>query len=278
MGKPLKAIPQITVDDKKISTVLDALKYVIDVREGRGTADKGKMWVTFDDLWDALKNINTSTGSGIFSEEFEAGEILEAGNFVGIFKDTEDEDTLKLRKACGLVDDENQFKPCNGYILKNYAKGAKATVYYSGINTAFSGFDSLEPGSIVYISDTAGGVSQTRKTGAKIQMVGMVVKSGIFFVPGDVVPDCCGGACTHYGDTSNCDAPGGIINPEMIADTSGLSDEVSDKIFDTIGAAIVYAGTGEGVSLINRGDIILDFAAEDPDCSEAMYMLGVTAV
>lgn len=261
MGAPLKTIPQILTQDKESNLALSAIKYVIDIREGRGTADTGKMWVTFDDLWDALKNINTSTtGSGIFSEEFEAGEILEAGNFVGIFKDTEDEDTLKLRKACGLVDDENQFKPCNGYILKNYAKGAKATVYYNGINTAFSGFDSLEPGSIVYISDTAGGVSQTRKTGAKIQMVGMVVKSGILFVPGDVVPDCCG-ACTYYGDTSNCDSVAEVINPELIADSSGLADEVSDKIFDTIGAAIVYAGTGEGVSLINRGDIILDFAS-----------------
>lgn len=54
-----------------------------------------------------------------------------------------------------------------------------------------------------------------------------------------------------------------------------MADEVSDKIFDTIGAAIVYAGTGEGGIPIERGDIILDFASEDPDCSEAMYMLGV---
>lgn len=272
MGKPLKAIPQVTVDDRKASQVLDALKYVIDVREGRGTADKGKMWVTFDDLWAALKRINTNNGSAVLFEEFETGEALEAGNFVGIFKDTEDDGHLKIRKACGLVDAENQFKPCNGYILKNYAKGVKATVYYSEINTAYPGLDSLDTGSVVYISDTAGGVSQTRKTGAKLQMVGMVVKAGILFVPGDVVTDCCGGSCVYYGDTSNCDTVGGGgIAPVMIADSSGLSDQVSDKVFNTIGAAIVYAGSE---NLISRINIVLDFASEDPDCSAAMNMFG----
>ena len=62
----------------------------------------------------------------------------------------------------------------------------------------------------------------------------------------------------------------------MITDSSGLADEVSDKVFTTIGAAIVYAGIGEGSSLILRQNINLDFGSEDPDCSEAMNMLGVT--
>lgn len=274
MGNPLKAIPQVITEDKKLADVLNALKYVIDVREGRGTADAGNMWVTFDDLWAALKRINTNNGSVVLFEEFETGEALEAGNFVGIFKDTEDDGHLKIRKACGLVDAENQFKVCNGYILKNYAKGVKATVYYSGINTAYPGLDSLDTGSVVYISDTAGGVSQTRKTGAKLQMVGMVVKAGILFVPGDVVTDCCGDSCVYYGDTSNCD---GVVEESgiaaiMIADSSGLSDQVSDKVFNTIGAAIVYAGNEY---LIDRTYIILDFGSEDPDCSAAMSMFGV---
>ena len=266
MGKPLKAIPQVTVEDKKASQVLDALKYVIDVREGRGTAPQGKMWVTFDDLWDALKKLNPVAG-GVLSEEFVAFEDLEAGCFVSVFKDAEDGDKLKVRKACSLVDETETFKICNGYVLKDYTSGATAVVYYNGINTTYSGFDELVTGSVVYISDTAGEVSQARKIGAKLQMVGMVVKSGILFVPGDVVPDCCG-ACTYYGDTSNCDSVTEVINPKLITDSSGLADEVSDKIFDTIGAAIVYAGAG-------RENIVLDFASEDPDCAEAMYMLGV---
>ena len=276
MGKPLKAIPQVTVEDKKASQVLDALKYVIDVREGRGTADQGKMWVTFDDLWDALKNLNPVAG-GVLSEEFIAFEDLDAGCFVSVFKDAEDGDKLKVRKACSLVDETETFKICNGYVLKAYASGATAVVYYNGINTAYSGFDELETGSVVYISDTAGEVSQARKIGAKLQMVGMVVKSGILFVPGDVVPDCCGGWCSEYGDSENCDAVTGLINPEMVTDSSGLADEVSDKGFSTIGAAIVYAGVGEGSSLISREDIILEFGSEDPDCPDAMNMMGQVA-
>ena len=184
MGKPLKAIPQVTVEDKKASQVLDALKYVIDVREGRGTADQGKMWVTFDDLWDALKNLNPVAG-GVLSEEFIAFEDLDAGCFVSVFKDAEDGDKLKVRKACSLVDEAETFKICNGYVLKDYTSGATAVVYYNGINTTYSGFDELVTGAIVYLAAVAGQCSESHSS--LYQMVGMVVKSGILFLPGDSV-------------------------------------------------------------------------------------------
>lgn len=183
MGKPLKAIPQVTVEDRKAGQVLDALKYVIDVREGRGTADQGKMWVTFDDLWEALKNLNPVAG-GVLSEEFIAFEDLDAGCFVSVFKDAEDGDKLKVRKACSFVDETETFKICNGYVLKAYTSGATAVVYYNGINTAYSGFNELGTGAIVYLAAVAGQCSESRSS--PYQMVGMVVKSGIRFVPGDL--------------------------------------------------------------------------------------------
>ena len=278
MGKPLKAIPQVTVEDRKAGQVLDALKYVIDVREGRGTADQGKMWVTFDDLWDALKNMDTS--GGVLSEEFIAAEALEAGCFVGIFKDTEDDDRLKSRKACGLVDEENQFKTCNGYVLKDYAEGARSKVYYNGINTMYSVFDGLEAGSVVYVSDTAGEVTQTRKTGAKLQMVGMVVKSGILFVPGDVITDCCGSDCSYYGEADetcgimDVDGGGYDISNDVVnnADTYELADFASPKVFSTLDGAmtivVLNSGTWAGLGFI---DAVL--GAEAPECPDAFYFI-----
>ena len=270
MGKPLKAIPQVTVEDKKASQVLDALKYVIDVREGRGTADQGKMWVTFDDLWEALKNLNPVAG-GVLSEEFIAFEDIDAGCFVSVFKDAEDGDKLKVRKACSLVDETESFKVCNGYVLKAYTTGATAVVYYNGINTAYSLFDDLETGSVVYISDTAGEVSQARKIGAKLQMVGMVVKSGILFVPGDVVPDCCGG-CSYYEEgNETCSIMEKDVS--VVADKSGLADGTFDKAFSTLdGAMTMAASRGVGVEYLD-----VSLGDEDPDCIDAFYFIAEIA-
>ena len=266
MGKPLKAIPQVTVDDKKTSQVLDALKYVLDVREGRGTADQGKMWVTFDDLWDALKNLNPVAG-GVLSEEFIAFEDLDAGCFVSVFKDAEDGDKLKVRKACSLVDETETFKICNGYVLKAYASGVTAVVYYNGINTAYSGFDELGTGAIVYLAAVAGQCSESRSS--LYQMVGMVVKSGILFLPGNKDVDCC--ECPNYGDETACG--GASVSPDaIIPDSSGLATSTTDKVFLRIDAAIVF---GRDIAGIDRNSVFCRFSDEDPDCSSATYITAV---
>ena len=266
MGKPLKAIPQITVEDKKASQVLDALKYVIDVREGRGTADQGKMWVTFDDLWDALKNLNP-VADGVLSEEFVAFEDLEAGCFVSVFKDAEDGDKLKVRKACSLVDEAETFKICNGYVLKDYTSGATAVVYYNGINTAYSGFEELETGAIVYLASVAGGCSES--SSRLYQMVGMVVKSGILFLPGNKEIDCC--ECPDYGDETACD--GALVPSDtVIPDSTGLSDETTAKVFLRIDAALVF---GRDVAPIDINSVFCRFSDEDPDCSSATYITAI---
>lgn len=55
MGDPLKPIPQTREgDNRSIAEALKAIKYILDVREGRSTSDKGARWVTFDDLNAAL--------------------------------------------------------------------------------------------------------------------------------------------------------------------------------------------------------------------------------
>lgn len=62
MGDPLKPIPQTREgDNRSIAEALKAIKYILDVREGRSTSDKGARWVTFDDLEAALKNVPTQT-------------------------------------------------------------------------------------------------------------------------------------------------------------------------------------------------------------------------
>ena len=197
MGKPLKAIPQVVTGDRMLQNILSSIKYVIDIREGRGTAGDGKKWVTFDDLWAAIKDVEDKRVSSLLLyETLLAKEDLKAGEFVSIVL-VEDavvhEDMTvevvyipKLQKA---VINEDNIYICNGYVKQDYNKNAVATVYYNGINTAYSGFTGLKTGSVVYTSGTAGQCSESRNN--IYQMVGMVVKSGILFVPGDVVHDCC---------------------------------------------------------------------------------------
>lgn len=275
MGKPLKAIPQVITDNQKINGVLNALKYVIDIREGRGTADKGKMWVTFDDLWAAIQDSDSKNSlSALLYEIFPAKEDVSAGDFVSIVMSEETVVYADLSVAVVVVPKiqkavlGTETFICNGFVKNTYRAGENATVYYNGINTACSNFNGLVKGAIVYLSGDPGKCSSTR--GEVYQMVGMVVKSGILFVPGDVITDCCGG-CSYYGEVDeSCSIMEKTI--DIIADSSGLADYAFDKTFSTIDGAITRLASQGSV-----GGMDATTSSEDPDCAEAFY-ITVSAV
>jgi hypothetical protein len=103
-------------------------------------------------------SVGASTKSVVCTEDLSAGDIVNLYNDGG---------TIKVRKA-----DADGSKPAHGFVLSGYTSGQSATVYGEGsMNTQLSG---MTPGARQYLSDTAGGVTETAPSdsGDLVQYVG----------------------------------------------------------------------------------------------------------
>ncbi len=89
------------------------------------------------------------TGVGDDVKAIEAGEAIDAGDFVNIY---DDGGTTKIRKA-----DNSNGREADGFVLTAATLGSTATVYFEGGNTALTG---LTAGTRYYL-DTAGNVTAT---------------------------------------------------------------------------------------------------------------------
>lgn len=303
MGLPLKAIPQILTPDKEINLALSAIKFVIDIREGRGTADAGKMWVTFDDLWDALKKIpshEVENNTISVSSEYEAFEDMSPGCFVCIFDDS---GSFKIKKACAEVSDTVAFAPTHGYISEAVTTGGRVAVFHGGVNESYAGLDDIPEGAMLYLSETPGECSTTKTDTS--QFIGFRVSDGVFFIPGEVnsgvkslikealmetltgivedgsiasiltdIKTCActvpSANCLYFTDgTYDCDGVNQIVSP--IPDTSGLDSMVTDKAFLHVGAALAYARDAQGCNL---SYVSFPLGNEDPDCVNDTYFFA----
>lgn len=92
------------------------------------------------------------TGVGPDVQVIEAGEALDAGDFVNIYDDT----GPTVRKADASA--ANAGEIAHGFVLDNYALGAPATVYFEGSNDQLSG---LVPGTTYALSATTPGEAVT---------------------------------------------------------------------------------------------------------------------
>ena len=112
------------------------------------------------------------TGVGADTQVIEAGETLAAGDLVNIWEDT---GVAKCRKA----DATTAGKTAEGFVLTATTSGNNATVYFEGNDEQVSG---LTPGLSVFLSTTAGGVTQTAPTGSGnvVQRLGIATSATSF--------------------------------------------------------------------------------------------------
>jgi hypothetical protein len=115
---------------------------------------------------------STLLPSGVGAETYTAtaSENLGAGQFVNVWWDS---GTRKARLA-----DANNGRPANGFVLGAVSSSATATVYPLGeLNNQLSG---LTPGSIYFLSATAGGVTSDVSAFADteiIQRLGLAISA-----------------------------------------------------------------------------------------------------
>lgn len=300
MGKPLKAVPQILVDDPRVADALSSIKYILDVREGRTRSDKGAMWVTFDDLTSALGKFSPQASSAEQSpvlSEYEAFEDIDAGLLVSIFDDS---GTPRIKKACAMISDTTPFAPAHGYISEAVTTGGKVTVYHGGINTEYPGMGDIVDGTMLYLAETPGVCSAEKQD--SYQFVGFRVADGILFIPGDAsagikalikealveslsatvetgsiadiltgIKSCaCKSACS---DTMIAEPDVCTATIAVIADESGLCLQTTAEYFETIDASLTFlakTGTATGVGF----DVEWNLSSEDPVCSDVSYGTG----
>ncbi len=143
-----------------------------------GAGDAGKI-----PALDATGRIDTSimpVGIGAETKILPASENLSDGDWVNIWNDT---GTARVRKA----DATTAGKEANGFVLAAVSIGASATVYLDGINSHLS---SLTPGSVYYLSTTAGTGATTPPSGSGnvVQRLGRALSATeIDFDPKDPV-------------------------------------------------------------------------------------------
>lgn len=123
----------------------EILRTAINSSAGAGDADK----IVRLDATGRLDSSLLPVGIGADTQNIEAGEALDAGDFVNIF---DDGGTIKVRKA-----DNSNDRRADGFVLSAVTLGANAEVYFEGTNTALSG---LSGGSRYYLG-TAGDITAT---------------------------------------------------------------------------------------------------------------------
>jgi hypothetical protein len=113
-----------------------------------------------------LDNSVMPTGIGAETKIAATVENLAAGDLVNLHNDA---GTIKVRKA-----DASNGRRANGFVLSSVTSPANATVYLEGTIT---GLSSLTPGSVYYLSGTAGAASATAPTtsGHISQEIGVAV-------------------------------------------------------------------------------------------------------
>lgn len=120
-------------------------------------------------------------GIGDDTKDIEAGEALNAGDFINIY---DDGGTVKVRKA----DATAAGKEAHGFVLQTYALAATAKVYFEGCNDQLSG---LTPGEDHFLSKTAGEATDdisTYVSGNVYQRLGQAVSANaIAFESGDCI-------------------------------------------------------------------------------------------
>lgn len=298
MGKPLKAVPQILVDDPRVADALSSIKYILDVREGRTMSDKGAMWVTFDDLTSALNKIpsqEVENNTISVSSEYEASEDIPAGLFVCIFNDNS---VFKIKKACAAISETTALAPTHGYISEAATAGSKAKVYHGGMNKSYPELDALAEGTMLYLSETAGKCSATKTD--TYQFIGFKVSGGVFFMPGEVnsgvkslikealmetlagtiedgsiasiltnIKSCaclCNDAIIAQADV--CTA-----STQVITDSAGLgANNTTAEYFDTVDGALTFLLKQRPAGAICSFNWSLK--SEDPDCTGVTYGIG----
>jgi hypothetical protein len=100
-------------------------------------------------------------------------EAISAGALINIYDNA---GTRTVRNA----NSGSTLREAHGFVLSGFASGVIATVYLSSINTQVSG---LTPGARLYLSTTAGAITQTPPTitsGNMIQFVGFAASSTSF--------------------------------------------------------------------------------------------------
>ena len=106
------------------------------------------------------------TGIGPDTASIEAGEALNAGDFVNIYDDL---GTVKIRKA--IAEDG---KLADGFVLEAVTSGANGLVYFEGRNTEKTG---LTLGAVYYLSDATAGEITTSAPSASTKHVQRVGKA-----------------------------------------------------------------------------------------------------
>ena len=112
------------------------------------------------------------TGVGPDTQPLLASEALGAGALVNIW---EDSGTAKMRKA----DATTAGKEADAFVVEAVALGAMGTAYFEGNDEHVAG---LIPGRPVFLSTTAGGITQTPPTdpGNVVQRVGKATTATSF--------------------------------------------------------------------------------------------------
>lgn len=147
--------------DKPLHLVSGNPTEVEAIDESTGAGDAGKLIAA-----DAAGKLDESflpTGVGADVSAIACTEDLAAGDYVNIFSST----GYKCRKA----DASGIATKAHGFVKSAFTNGQTATIYHEGSNDVLTG---LSPGDY-YLSETAGGVTQTPPTtsGSIVQKVGV---------------------------------------------------------------------------------------------------------
>lgn len=117
-----------------------------------GAGDAGKIPAL--DAGGKLDSTVMPSGVGADTYTAEATEGLSAGQLVNVWWDSSNREAR--------LADANNGRPANGFVLANVTTGNPATVYPLGtLNDQLSG---LTPGTVYYLSKTAGGVTDDIST------------------------------------------------------------------------------------------------------------------
>lgn len=147
------------------------------IQSSTGSGDAGKIPAL--DSNGKLDNSMMPTGIGADTQSITATENLSAGDLVNVYTVS---GAARVRKA----DATTAGKEAVGYVLSSVTSGNAATVYFEQLNNGVTG---LTPGSVYYLSTTAGGVTATppSSSGNVIQRIGRATAAGVLtFQPGDV--------------------------------------------------------------------------------------------
>lgn len=152
---------------KFIARISGRLKEVLAIASSAGSGDADKVVATGADGKIDLSLL--PSGTGPTNASIEASESLAAGDLVNIWNDSGD---VKVRKA----DADSAGKQAHGYVLEGYSSSDMADVYFEGTITGLTG---LTAGGFVWLSTTAGEVTQTPPTGAGVlsQIVGVAISA-----------------------------------------------------------------------------------------------------